>query len=266
MSFDVDELIENERRTLLAHPLFARISTLDDVRLLMENHVFAVWDFMTLLKRIQRDLTCVSLPWLPPRHIIAARLINEIVTGEETDEHPDGGFISHLDLYLSAMDEIGADTGPFRQFQALLQAGVPLAQALTTVDIPLPAKVFVSKTLDVALHGSTEQVLAYFFFGREDIIPDMFGGLLQRWAVDEASVPMLTYYLKRHIEMDGDDHGPAAKRIIAEIVSEPAQQQALAKSAGDALVARTVLWDGVLEQLHQRAAASAQATFAAAAS
>ena len=68
---------------------------------------------------------------------------------------------------------------------------------------------------------------------------------------------MLTYYLKRHIEMDGADHGPAAKRIIAEIVSEPAQQQTLAKSAADALVARTVLWDGVLEQLHQRAAAQA---------
>lgn len=266
MSFEIDDLIEAERRTLLEHPLFARISSLEDVRLLMENHVFAVWDFMTLLKRIQRDLTCVSLPWLPPRHIVAARLINEIVTGEETDERPGGGFISHMELYLEAMDEIGADTGPFRQFQALLQAGVPLAQALTNVEMPLPAKLFVSKTLDVALHGSTVQVLAYFFFGREDIIPDMFGGLLQRWAIDEDSVPMLTYYLKRHIEMDGDDHGPAAKRIIAEIVSEPAQQQALANSARDALVARTVLWDGVLEQLEQRTASTTRPSPIAAAS
>ncbi|WP_248919083.1 DUF3050 domain-containing protein [Pseudomonas entomophila] len=265
MSFEVDNLIQHERRTLLEHPLFARISTVEDVRLLMENHVFAVWDFMTLLKRIQRDLTCVDLPWLPPRHTLAARLINEIVTGEETDERPGGGFISHLELYLQAMDEIGADTGPFRHFQALLQAGTSLAHALDSADIPAPARVFVSKTLDVALNGSTVQVLAYFFFGREDIIPDMFGRLLEQWAIDESNVPMLTYYLKRHIEMDGDDHGPAAKRIIAEIVDQPEQQQELVHSARDALVARTLLWQGVLEQLDQRATHKArQASVAAA--
>ena len=253
MPFDIDSHIETERKQLFSHPLFATIRSVEDVRTLMEFHVFAVWDFMTLLKRIQRDLTCVELPWVPPVHITAARLINEIVVGEETDEHPDGGFISHLDLYLTAMDEIGADSSVFRRFLAAIQAKVPLAKALNDRDIPLAAKVFMCQTLDVAQHGSTEAVLAYFFFGREDIIPDMFGRLLSQWSVRETDVPMLTYYLKRHIEMDGDDHGPAAKRIIAEIVTTPAQHQHMIESAKTAINSRIDLWDGVHHFLQEKA-------------
>lgn len=252
MSLDIDFYIQPEKDRLLTHPLFSHIKTVEDVRLLMESHVFAVWDFMTLLKRIQRDLTCTALPWVPPRHTLAARLINEIVVGEETDEHPDGGAISHFELYLHAMQDIGADTGPIDRFIAALQQGVEVHQALEADDIPGPARVFVSQTLDIALHGTTEQALAYFFFGREDIIPDMFTGLLEGWGVDQSSVPRLTYYLKRHIELDGDDHGPAAKRIIAQMVTDPASQAAMIGSAKAALNGRIDLWQGVYKQLRQR--------------
>lgn len=109
------------------------------------------------------------------------------------------------------------------------------------------------QTLDIAQHGSTEAVLAYFFFGREDIIPDMFGRLLSQWSVSESDVPMLTYYLKRHIEMDGDDHGPAAKRIIAEIVTSSAQHLHMVESAKTAINSRIELWNGVHQFLLDKA-------------
>ena len=90
--------IEPARARLLAHPLYGRMRSLADVRLFMRSHAFAVWDFMSLLKRLQRDLTCVTVPWVPVGDAEVRYLINEIVCGEESDIDPEGGRISHFDL------------------------------------------------------------------------------------------------------------------------------------------------------------------------
>ena len=82
----------HEKKTELAnHPIFAEINSLPVLRRFMETHVYAVWDFMSLTKRLQRELTCIQLPWLPPPDPQAARLINEIVLGEESDDRLDHG-------------------------------------------------------------------------------------------------------------------------------------------------------------------------------
>ena len=124
------------RDSLDRHPLYACLGDPAALRVFMTNHVFAVWDFMSLLKTLQQRLTCVGVPWLPPADATAARLVNEIVLGEETDEVTTGRFVSHFDLYLSAMTEIGADTGPIRQFVARLREGIPAESALLALQIP----------------------------------------------------------------------------------------------------------------------------------
>lgn len=258
MNLDIDHQLADARAALLSHPLFAAIHTVEDVRLLMEAHVYAVWDFMSLLKRLQRDLTCIKLPWVPPKHATVARLINEIVVGEESDEHPGGGHASHLELYLGAMEEIGADTGPIRHLLRAIESGTPLGEALTLAGASPAAQEFVQHTMEVAQNGRIEEVLACFFFGREDIIPEMFNRLLADWNVAESAVPLFSYYLHRHIEMDGEDHGPAAKRLVLEMVTDPAQRERLLRAARLALQARSRLWDGVLAQLTRRREAALQ--------
>jgi hypothetical protein len=235
---------------LAQHPVFSSLQSIDDLRLFMQWHVYAVWDFMSLLKRLQVELTSTRVPWMPNRSNRAARLINEIVLGEETDEAPDGGHLSHFELYLQAMEEIGADTAPIKRFISELQLGASLEQALQTSNTPLPVQEFTLHTLKVARHGSALEVLAYFFFGREQVIPDMFRGLMQQWSLDSAEAPTFVYYLDRHIELDGDTHGPAAQAIIEEMTanSQHAQKQ-VAQAAGEATSHRLRLWDGLLNEV-----------------
>ena len=123
----IDELraaIEPTRVTIVKHPIYHQLHTLAEVNTFTENHVFAVWDFMSLLKRLQQDMTCIRVPWFPADNTKAARLINDIVIGEETDIGPDGSYVSHLGLYLRAMREIGASTRRFERFRSLVLVGV----------------------------------------------------------------------------------------------------------------------------------------------
>jgi Protein of unknown function (DUF3050) len=166
------------RAALLDHPIYTHVSSVADLRRFMEDHVFAVWDFMSLLKRLQQDMTCITVPWFPADNAKAARLINDIVIGEETDVGPDGSYVSHLDLYLRAMKDIGASTLQFDRFRSLVLVGVPVGVALTRIGAPPHVQAFVAHTMALANSGSTEEVLAAFFYGREDIIPEMFRRLL----------------------------------------------------------------------------------------
>src|SRR4051812_37180254 len=121
--YDNDRL-RSHRATLLNHPLYSEVTSAADLRHFMEDHVFAVWDFMSLLKRLQQDMTCVRVPWFPAKNARAARLINDIVIGEETDVDPDGDYVSHLNLYLRAMQDVGASTSQFDTFCSLAQIGI----------------------------------------------------------------------------------------------------------------------------------------------
>src|SRR6202030_457180 len=108
------------RSGLLEPSVCSEVDSVADLRRFMEDHVFAVWDFMSLLKRLQQDMTCTTVPWFPADDAKAARLINDIVIGEETDVGPDGSYMSHLALYLRAMQDIGASTRQFEKFRSLV--------------------------------------------------------------------------------------------------------------------------------------------------
>ena len=234
------------RHALVNHPIYDEVSSLSRLREFMQMHVFAVWDFMSLVKRLQSELTCNSLPWLPPVSARLARFTNEVVLGEETDLSPDGTPISHFELYLRAMDEIGADTAVARGFTAQLALGAPWQEVLRHLNIAPGVRTFVGETLDCATHGSVVEVAAFFFFGREDVIPEMFERLLRFWGNAKAEVPHFAYYLERHIELDGSSHGPLSQEILTMLAGhrESNWQQATC-AAKRAIASRINLWDSV---------------------
>ena len=69
----LQDQIKASRAKLLAHPVYAQISDINGLRKFSTFHVYAVWDFMSLLKSLQMGLTCVSLPWLPVGSAVVKR-------------------------------------------------------------------------------------------------------------------------------------------------------------------------------------------------
>jgi hypothetical protein len=239
------------RESLLEHPLYARLDTLPALQVFMQAHVFAVWDFMSLLKALQRALTCVEVPWLPVPEPRLARLLNEIVLGEESDLTEEGEAICHFDLYLRAMREAGADTTTTETFMDKLRDRMPLDAALTAAGIPDYVQLFVRQTFTVIEGGKLHEIAAAFTYGREDLIPSLFGGIVAR--VDEVSqgrLRLMRYYLQRHIELDGDEHGALGREMVDLLCAgKPELQREAFEAAATALRSRIKLWDGIVSQL-----------------
>jgi hypothetical protein len=235
------------RDRLVAHRLYALVDSPDRLRRFMEHHVFAVWDFQSLLKAMQRRLTCTSVPWLPTPDAEARRLVNEIVLDEESDELPDGGHASHFELYLQSMEAAAADTGPIRRLLALLSRGAPLEQALASCGGPAAAVAFVRRSFDVIESDATHRIVAAFTYGREDVIPDMFRRLVDAFASAEPAVwGRFRFYLERHIAHDDEKHAPICRRIVARLCGDdPAAWAESSRTARDCLESRIALWDAI---------------------
>jgi len=241
---------------LAHHPLYSSFETVEDLHVFMESHVFAVWDFMSLLKTLQRGLTCVDVPWVPSRYPVSRRLINEIVLGEESDLYGTRA-ISHFELYLQAMRECGACTLAIDEFVASLKRGQTWTTALARSSAPEFAQRFVRSTFALMEEGKLHGIAAAFTFGREDLIPDMFRGFLRDMDQDQNTLlsgrlSTLRWYFDRHIEVDGEDHGPMALQMISELCGDdPLKWNDAAEAAEKALRARIALWDSIAASLHQ---------------
>lgn len=236
------------REQLVNHPLYSQIQSFRHLNVFMEHHVFAVWDFMSLLKSLQRELTCVDVPWIPKGNAATRYLINEIVTGEESDIDQDGNRTSHFELYLNAMDQAGGNVGKINALIKELVTTHDVSVAMRQCKIEGPIADFVSTTFDAIATGKAHIQAAVFTFGREDLIPGMFISFvkeLNKQNTDKVST--FQYYLERHIEVDGDHHSHLAYQMTEQLCGENAQYWYEATEAvKKALNARIDLWDHIL--------------------
>jgi hypothetical protein len=244
--------IEDLQRELNAHPVYAEVADLADLRVFMTHHVYAVWDFMSLIKYLQQTVAPTTTPWMPPADPAVVYFINQLVLEEESDRieiADDVTYSSHFQLYLRAMTEVGADAeAPRRFLDTLRREG--LDAALYGDSTPLPARYFTETTFCFIREEKPHAAAAALAMGRERIIPDMFRRLLDANGVDATQAPIFHHYLNRHVHLDEDFHGPLSMRLLDVLCGNDAERlDEAATAAEEAICARIRFWDGVLDAI-----------------
>lgn len=225
---------------LKKHSVYKKLNNIDSIRVFMKYHAFAVWDFMSLLKSLQNKVTSTQVPWTPSAcNPEVTRLINEIVVAEESDIDQNGLASSHYELYLKSMEEVAADTSLINSFLQDLDYNV-IPQRLAEV---------IKYHIDIAQNAPVHMVAAAFFYGRENIIPMVFEPISKSIKVNNIDCPTLLYYLDRHIELDGDEHGPKALECISYLCDTEDKKKESIQTAIKSLEMRKKLWDFIEDEI-----------------
>lgn len=243
--------IEPIRQQLIQHQVYSNIKTIKDLNIFMEHHVYAVWDFMSLLKALQKNLTCVNLPWIPVGTPETRYLINEIVLGEESDVDENGKRTSHFELYLEAMKQAGCDLNKINALIKNISKKIPVSESIVISEIPTASAEFINNTFSVINSNIPHVQAGVFTFGREDLIPGMFISFVNELNKQtDNKISILKYYLERHIEVDGDHHSHLAYKMTEELCGDDKNKWDEATTAiKNALYHRIKLWDFILHRI-----------------
>ena len=253
----INQSISHQKEQLLHHSLYDKVKTIDDLYSFLENHVYAVWDFMSLLKALQSKLTCTTTPWFATENTETRYLINEIVLAEESDLTLDGKRQSHFEMYLDAMKDCGADTNGIHSFLSEVSSLQNIFVAIKQCNLHPNIKVFLDFTFRVIEEGKTHEIAAAFTFGREDLIPSMFTEILKNFQANfpQTDLSKLIYYFERHIELDADEHGPMAMQMITELCGNDSKKwNEVTEISIQALEKRIGLWNAIEEMILEKEA------------
>jgi hypothetical protein len=251
----INQKIQSQKENLLQHSLYEKVKTIDDLHEFLESHVYAVWDFMSLLKALQNKLTCTTTPWFASQNPETRYLINEIVLAEESDLALDGRRLSHFEMYVEAMKSCGAPTSELEEFLQNVIDTKNVFIAIKQSHLHPNIKAFLDFTFRVIEEGKAHKIAAAFTFGREDLIPNMFTEILKNFQKNfpEADLSQLIYYFERHIELDADEHGPMAMQMITELCQDNEQKWKDVEEVSIlALEKRIGLWDAIEEKIAQK--------------
>jgi len=242
----IDEL----KQSLTSHKLFSNELNLSQMSKFMESHIFSVWGFMSLLKSLQSGITVTGAPWIPNENSRngLTNFINEIVLCEESDDIGNIGYMSHFEFYLLAMNKMKASTSQINLLIERLKSEKYNEKLIDELDIYSEVKDFVKFDLDIALSGNLSKIVGGFALGREKVIPNIFSYIIPCIDHNDSTKKLLTY-LKRHVDVDGDRHGPLSIKLLDTICQSDESYLMAYNSGITSLKLRLKVWDRIANEL-----------------
>ena len=244
------KIIIELKELLVSHRLFANELNIEQVRVFMESHIFSVWGFMSLLKALQIGITSNHIPWLPNENTQngLTNFINEIVLCEESDDIDGIGYTSHFEIYLLAMKNINANSEIIRKLINKLQKEKYNREFINELSIHNEVKDFIKFDLEISQSIILPKIVGSFTLGREKVIPNMFSYIVPCIKEDASTKHLLTY-LKRHISVDGDRHGPLSLKLL-DVICKNENDYCIAYSSGiKSLELRLKVWDKISSEI-----------------
>ena len=238
------------KNKIYKHKLFHKNLETKHIRYFMESHIFSVWGFMSILKSLQYSLSRNSLPWVPTENTRngLTSFINEIVLSEESDYIEGIGYVSHFEIYLEAMKEIGADSSKILELIDCINREGSAYDGINNLDILDEVKDFIKFDLDKALSEDLPKIVGSFTLGREKVIPNMFEHIVQSVANANATNKFTTY-LSRHIDIDGDRHGQLSSKLLDKLCSSDKNLEVAYQAGIDSLNLRLKVWDKISDNI-----------------
>lgn len=234
------------------HKLYESINSLESLQTFMQSHVFAVWDFMSIVKTLQLELTSITYPWIPNKKtVVSRRLINDIVLSEETDYDENGIVKSHFEFYIECMKQTQASTKDIETLISKLENQENIFEIINSLDLSNELKEFLIFTFETIESKKIHNIAALLTFGRENLIPDMFITFVDDFdCKDKEKVSKFEYYLNRHIDIDGHEHGPMSLTMMNELCGvDQNKWEEVEQTSIKALELRIKLWDSIVNKI-----------------
>ena len=143
------------------------------------------------------------------------------------------------------MEEIEAETATINHFVSGIKDLDSIGNYIKKSDLNSAIKSFLNFSFLTIEGWKSHEIAAAFTFGREEIIPDMFIEIIQQTEkTNKISLDKINYYLQRHIDLDGDEHGPLAHEMIVGLCKNDSKKwEEVIDISKKALKERIQLWD-----------------------
>lgn len=245
--------IEDLKSELAAHCLYTKLQHMEDIHIFMEHHVFAVWDFMSLAKALQLHLDATQVIEKQTDNSKILGFVNGILTGGETDPNKKEIVLSHLEMYLELMDEIGANTTNIKKLIASSAAGLDIHEAMQIAQLTDEQQRILNFTQTIIATNEIHKIAVAATLVPEGMISNRFLKILKETEErDNLLVPKFKNYLNRYKAIDGNDYGLLSLEMVTHFCDSDGKKWVdILDIAMKTLSHRIYLWDAIVDEIDQ---------------